>query len=89
MALGAPLRRLIAMFVTNGLRLAAIGVVFGLAGAAALTRLMTGLLFEVQPVDPATYGAVSLALTAAAMLASYVPALRAAAVDPVEALRAE
>jgi predicted permease len=89
MALGAPLRQLTAMFVANGLTLAVIGVVFGLAGAVALTRLMTGLLFEVQPVDPVTYGAVSLALIAAAMLASYIPALRAAAVDPVEALRAE
>jgi predicted permease len=89
MALGAPLRQLTRMFVTHGLTLAAIGVAFGLAGAVALTRLMTGLLFEVQPVDPVTYGAVSLALIAAAMLASYVPALRAAAVDPVEALRAE
>jgi putative ABC transport system permease protein len=89
MALGSPLARLTAMFVANGLTLASIGVVFGLAGAFAITRLMKDLLFEVQPVDPLTYGAVSLALIAAAMLASYLPALRAAAVDPVEALRAE
>jgi predicted permease len=89
MALGAPLKKLTSMFVTHGLRLAAIGVAFGLAGAAALSRLMEGLLFEVRPVDPVTYGAVSLALVAAAMLASYLPALRAAAVDPVEALRAD
>ncbi len=89
MALGAPLRRLTAMFVGNGLTLAALGVIFGLAGAAAVTRLMKDLLFEVRPVDPVTYLGVSVVLIAAAMLASYIPALRAAAVDPVEALRAE
>jgi predicted permease len=89
MALGSPLARLTGMFVTNGLTLASIGVIFGLAGAASITRLMKDLLFEVQPVDPLTYVAVSLTLIAAAMLASYVPALRAAGIDPVEALRAE
>jgi ABC-type antimicrobial peptide transport system permease subunit len=89
MALGSPLARLTGMFVANGLTLATIGVAIGLGGAAATTRLMKDLLFEVQPVDPLTYVAVSLALIAAAMLASYVPALRAAGVDPVEALRAE
>jgi ABC-type antimicrobial peptide transport system permease subunit len=89
MALGSPLARLTAMFVTNGLMLASIGVAIGLGGAAAITGLMKDLLFEVKPVDPLTYSAVSLALIGAAVLASYVPALRAAGIDPVEALRAE
>jgi ABC-type lipoprotein release transport system permease subunit len=57
--------------------------------AFAVMRLLSSLLFEVSPVDPFTYAAVSLALIAAAMLASYVPALRATAVDPVTALRFE
>jgi ABC-type lipoprotein release transport system permease subunit len=57
--------------------------------AIALTRLMSSLLFEVSPVDPVTYGAVAIGLVAAAALASYLPSRRAAAVDPVEALRAE
>jgi putative ABC transport system permease protein len=57
--------------------------------AAGLTRLMASLLFQVSPLDGATYGAVSLVLAGAAVLASYLPARRAAALDPVEALRAE
>jgi putative ABC transport system permease protein len=77
------------LFVGQGLRLAAIGIVVGLAAAAALTRLMTSLLFDVSAADPLTYAGVSLGLLSAALLASYVPALRAATVNPVEALRAE
>jgi putative ABC transport system permease protein len=88
-ALGAPVEQVRQMFVRHGLALAAIGLVFGLAGAVALTRLMTALLFEVSPFDPLTYIAVSAALAAAAMLASYVPARRATVIDPVDALRAE
>jgi ABC-type lipoprotein release transport system permease subunit len=57
--------------------------------AIALTRLMGSLLFEVSAMDPLTYGAVCLSLAGAALLASYVPALRATAVNPVTALRAE
>ncbi|HUJ48651.1 MAG TPA: ABC transporter permease [Bryobacteraceae bacterium] len=89
MALGAEQNRLARMFVGHGLMLAAIGVVCGLAAAALLTRLMSSLLFEVNPVDPVTYVAVSASLIAAALLASYLPALRATKVDPVQALRAE
>jgi predicted permease len=89
MALGSPLRRLTTMFVTHGLRLAAIGVFFGLGAAIPLSRLMKELLFEVRPIDPLTYLAVSMTLVTAAMLASYFPALRAAGVDPVDALRAD
>jgi putative ABC transport system permease protein len=77
------------MFVRQGLLLTAIGVACGLAAALALTRLMTALLFEVSALDPVTYAAVSAVLIAAASLASYVPARRATAIEPVEALRVE
>jgi ABC-type antimicrobial peptide transport system permease subunit len=77
------------MFVRHGLVLIAIGVAFGLAAAIALTRLMSSLLFEVSPLDPITYAAVPVVLIAAALLASYLPARRATAIDPVDALRAE
>jgi putative ABC transport system permease protein len=89
MALGAQRETLTRMFVGHGLVLAAVGVTFGFAAAIALTRLMSSLLFAVSPNDPLTYGAVSMGLLAAAALASYLPALRAAMVDPVVALRAE
>lgn len=61
----------------------------GLAAAAGLMRLMQALLFGISPLDPVTFAAVPLVLVAAAVLASYLPARRAAAVDPVEALRAD
>ena len=89
MALGAQRHEVTRMFVRYGIGLAAIGIGCGLAVAIALTRLMGSLLFEVSPIDPLTYVAVCLSLTAAAMLASYVPALRATMVNPVTALRAE
>ena len=89
MALGARDQELTRMFVRHALALTGIGVGCGLAAAPALTRLMSALLFGVRSVDPATYGAVSLGLIATAALASYLPARRAASVDPVESLRAE
>lgn len=89
MALGAQPQELTAMFVRHGLLLTGVGIIFGLATAAAIMRLMASLLFKVSPLDPLTYCAVSLGLVAAAALASYVPSRRAAAVNPVEALRAE
>jgi len=89
MALGAEQRELKRMFIRHGLLLAIIGVVCGLTAAVALSRLMTSLLFEVKPIDPLTYGAVSATLVAAAVAASYLPARKASAVDPVTALRAE
>jgi ABC-type antimicrobial peptide transport system permease subunit len=89
MALGAQQQTLTGMFLRHGLLLTVIGVVFGLASAAVLMRLMASLLFNVRPVDPVTYAAVSAGLVVTALLASYVPARRAAAVDPVDALRAE
>jgi ABC-type antimicrobial peptide transport system permease subunit len=89
LALGAQPAALSRMFVRHGLGLAAVGVAAGVAAAVGLTRLMASLLFGVAPLDLATYaGAVGVILVAAA-LASYVPARRAAAIDPVETLRAE
>src|SRR5205085_11824174 len=89
LALGAQPRELKALFVRHGLALAAIGVAIGLTAAAGLTRLMSSLLFGIKPLDPLTYGAGALVLTVAAVLASYLPARRAASVDPIEALKTE
>jgi len=88
-ALGAEPGALQWLFVRYALALAGAGIVTGLAAAAGLTRLMKSVLFGISPVDPLTYTAVPLLLVAATVLASYLPARRAAAVDPVETLRAE
>jgi predicted permease len=88
-ALGAQQNTLKAMVVRHGVLLAATGVALGLGAAAGLTRIMSSFLFEISPVDPVTYCAVSAGLLAAAAAASYVPARRASALNPVEALRAE
>jgi putative ABC transport system permease protein len=89
MALGARKDELTRMFVGQGLRLAVIGVACGLVAALALTRVMKSLLFEVNPMDPLTFVIVAVGLVLAAALASYLPALRATTVDPMEALRAD
>ena len=89
LALGAQKRELRWMFVRSALLLTATGVIIGMGAAAALTRLMKSLLFGVSPMDPLTYAAIPLVLAVCALLASYLPARRAAAVDPAEALRAE
>ena len=73
----------------QGLLLAAIGVAVGLGAAAALSRVLASLLFEISPMDPLTYLAVSVVLLIAAAAASYVPAHRASNVNPLVALRAE
>ena len=86
-ALGAQPGELTRMFIRQGLVLAIAGVAGGLGGAAAVTRLMSSLLFGVTPLDPSTYVAVSSAFIAAATIASYIPARRAVAIDPVSALR--
>jgi putative ABC transport system permease protein len=88
-AVGAQRAELLRMFVRQGLLLAGIGTVLGLAAAAGLTRLMSSLLFGVTALDALTYAAVSALLLIVAALASYIPAHRAASVDPVSALRAE
>lgn len=77
------------MFVRSALVLTGIGVAVGIVAAAGLTQWMKSLLFGISPLDPVTYAAVPMLLAAAAMLASYLPARRAASVDPVDALRAE
>jgi len=89
LALGAQQSELRRMFVRHGLALSGIGVLIGLMAAAGLMRLMRSLLFEISPLDPLTYVAVPVVLVAAALLASYLPARRAAQVDPVQALKAE
>ncbi|MBV8832311.1 MAG: ABC transporter permease [Acidobacteriaceae bacterium] len=88
-ALGAPRRELARLFVGHGFVLALVGVAIGLAGAVALTRVLASLLFNVNPLDPLTYAAVSLGLLIAAIAASYIPTLRAMGVDPIDALRTE
>lgn len=89
LALGAQQRELKRMFVRYGLVLAGIGVAIGLSVAIGSTRLMRSLLFEISPLDPLAFAAAPILLVAAALLASYLPARRAAAVDPVEALKME
>jgi putative ABC transport system permease protein len=88
-ALGAQAQSVTRMFVVHGLTLAGVGVAIGAAAAVGTMRLITSLLFAVSPVDPLTYAMVSLTLVAATVLASYVPARRATAVDPIHALRSE
>ena len=89
LALGAQQGGLKMLFVRHGLVWAGLGAAVGLTASALLSRLMSTLLFEINPVDPLTYSTVALGLLAAAALASYIPARRVTRVDPVEALRAE
>jgi putative ABC transport system permease protein len=88
-ALGAQLRDVSSLVVGQGLRLALIGIAIGLAGAFAVTRLMTSLLFGVSATDPVTFIVVPFLLVGVAVLACVIPARRAAKVDPVVALRYE
>ncbi|MBI4622406.1 MAG: ABC transporter permease [Verrucomicrobia bacterium] len=88
-AIGATRGQLGGLFLKQGMVKASLGLAAGLAGAAWLSRYMTTLLFEVKPTDPAAYAVVSILLLAVAALASYLPARRAARIDPLVALRAE
>jgi len=89
MALGAQTRDVLRLIVKQGLTLILIGLVLGLCGALALTRLLSTLLFGVTARDPATFVAIAALLSLVAMLACYLPAWRATKVDPLEALRYE
>jgi putative ABC transport system permease protein len=89
MALGAQRRDACWLVVRQGMRIAAVGMAAGTFGALGLTRFLRALLFEVSPVDPATFLAVALVLAGAALAACYVPARRAMRVDPIVALRYE
>ncbi len=87
MALGADRSQVLTMVMRQAMTLVGIGVVVGVAGALALARVVTRLLFGMSPTDPATFGGVCLILIVVAMLASYVPAWRASRLDPLRALR--
>jgi len=89
MAMGAQRNALTGLFVRQGLLLTLIGVAFGVGAAFATMRLMRSLLFDVSPMDPSTYMVATMSIIVVAWLASYLPSRRAAAVNPVDALRAE
>jgi len=89
MALGAPRAGVLKMVLRQGLQLVAIGLVIGMAGAILLTRVLSTLLFEVEPTDALTFLVVSTVLLMVAVLACFMPARRAASVDPIQALRNE
>ena len=86
-ALGAGPGRLLRMVIGDGLAVTGLGLAIGLAGAAGLSRLLSGLLFQVTPLDPLSFVAAPLILLPTAVAASLVPALRAATVDPARVLR--
>jgi len=89
MALGARSGDVVRLVLSQGLRVTAIGIVFGVAGALGLTRFLQSLLYEVRPTDPPTFVGVLLVLVGVSVAASYLPARRAMRVDPIVALRYE
>jgi putative ABC transport system permease protein len=89
MALGAQRRDVVGMVVRQGMQLALLGIIVGLAAAAGLSRLMVSLLYDVEPVDPQTFGFVAALLATAAFVACSAPAARAARIAPLDALRHE
>jgi putative ABC transport system permease protein len=88
-ALGAQRQDVLRLVLGDGAKLALAGIAIGIAGAMALTRVMTSLLFEVTPTDPATFASVAILLVLVALVACWVPAWRATRVDPMVALRYE
>jgi putative ABC transport system permease protein len=86
-ALGAQNRDIMRLMLGHGLTLALMGSALGIGGALALTRVMRGLLYRISPADPATYIGIALLWIAVALAASYIPARRAARIDPSQALR--
>jgi putative ABC transport system permease protein len=89
MSLGASRRDVLLLIVRQGMRLALIGSVTGIVGALLLSRLMSKLLYGVQPTDPVTFVAVAIGLAVVAILACYIPARRAMRINPMTALRYE
>jgi predicted permease len=89
LALGAERRDVLKLVVKQGMRLSLVGMLIGLAVALAVSRVLSSLLYGIRPTDPVTYISVALGLTAVTLLASYLPARRAAKVDPMVALRYE
>src|SRR2546421_5552191 len=88
-AIGAQPRDVFRMILGQGMLLTTAGLIAGLLGAFALTRLMTTMLFGVKPTDPATFAVVALMLTVVALVACYIPGRRATKIDPVDSLRYE
>ena len=88
-ALGAERRDVLRLIIGQGLKLAAVGVVVGLAGAFAVTPVIRTLLYNVTPTDPLSFAGVAAFLIGVATVASYIPARRALLVDPIVALRGE
>jgi len=89
MALGAQVADVLGLVLRQGIRLVGAGMFIGLLGAFAATRVLRGFLYEVQPLDPLTFASVVVVLAGVALIACWLPARRAARVDPMEALRRE
>ncbi len=89
MSLGAQRSQVLGMILGQAMKLSVLGIAIGLRAAFALTRLLQGLLFEISPTDPLIFAVVPALLAGVAMLASWLPARRAAKVDPMVALRCE
>ena len=89
LAIGSTERRVARLVIADGMRLAAVGLVFGLGGALALGNVMRSLLFQTQPNDPLSFVAAATLIIAIALLACWIPARRATAVDPASVLRSE
>jgi putative ABC transport system permease protein len=89
LALGAEASNVLGMVVKQGMVVALVGVILGLAGAAAVSRVLSSVLYDVSPIDPLSFGSASLLLLGIALVANIIPAQRAARVDPVTALRYE